>query len=443
MIAEFKVENFLSIGSEQTLSFITTKKATRDSDYVAKMKDGTRLLKVAMIFGANATGKSNILKALIFFLKLVVAYPNANEPIGGFNYFLFSSGYKKRPTKMQLTFYFQERKHVLSINFNHNAILWERLDVYFSKRATNIYERKYSNERGSTIFFNEKIVKFLRLDRETIKTHTHRNCTVIAAYYNSGDVAPSNIKGIYEYFRNSFLGRFKGTGGDMVDHARDLLESHQDEHTKAFLEDWMKHGGFTGMSDISFDKETKALTFGYLNKDDQKIELPEDAESSGERRFLGLGALIYEHFTSNCLIVIDGLDIVIHPALRRFFLDSFLEHSQECSQLIFTSNAYYLLDKEFIRRDTVWFTERCSFETMLIRLSDCHITKRQLVYKAYNEGRIVKLPVIEENLIDLTKYKIVNKKKEKEKEEEKKKDTGNTKENSAKKNGKDDQVEKP
>ena len=83
--------------------------------------------------------------------------------------------------------------------------------------------------------------------------------------------------------------------------------------------------------------------------------------------------------------------------------------SQKYSQLIFTSNAYCILVRDFIRRDTVWFTEKSQeFETWSVRLSDCNIRKDVLVHKAYKEGKIVKLPIIGETLIDLTKYDIVD-----------------------------------
>lgn len=407
MIAEFKVENFLSIGSEQTLSFIATKEKTNEDDYVTVMPDGTRLLKVAMVFGANATGKSNILKALDTFFKLVVAYPiNGNEPLD-YRPFLFSNKYKGVPTKMELTFYYQGRKHILLIRYNRKAIVEEKLSVYFTSRATVIYERFYSNERGAVVYFSEKATRLLKSDKDVVKSHTHINCSVVSAYVHSEHVVSSNLRGIYNYFKESFPGRFAGTD-NMVDRARDLLEEKKDADTKAFLEDWMENGGFEGIDDITIDKLTRALSFGYHNEDNEPVILPETDESSGERRFLGLGALIYKHFTSDCLIVIDGLDLTLHPKLRRYFLRSFLKNSQKYSQLIFTTYAYYVLDREFIRRDTVWFTEKPNFGTVSIRLSDCKIKSRQLVHTLYKQGKIVKLPLIGDHVIDLTKYEIVN-----------------------------------
>lgn len=406
MIAEFKVENFLSIGSEQTLSFIATKDKTNESDYVTVMPEGTPLLKLAMVFGANATGKSNILKALEFFFKMVVAYPDEDEPMD-YRPFLFSNEYKDKPTRMELTFYYMGRRHVLLIRYNKRAIVEEKLSVYFTNRATVIYERKYSNERGAVVYFSEKATRLLKVDKAIVKSHTHINCTVIAAYVHSGNVASSKLGGIYDYFKNNFPGRFSGTG-NMVERAKKLLEEKSDADTKAFLEDWMENGGFEGIDDITIDKDSRILTFGYHNEDEEPVNLPENDESSGERRFLGLGALIYQHFTSDCLIVIDGLDLILHPKLRRYFLRSFLKNSQKYSQLIFTTNAYYILDREFIRRDTVWFTEKCNFETLLIRLSDCNIRARQLVHKLYKQGKIVKLPIIGDHFIDLTKYTIVS-----------------------------------
>ena len=75
MIAEFRVKNFLSIKTEQCLSFEATADTLMKEEYSVEVKEGVRLLKTAIIYGANASGKSNILFALSFFRDLMVNVP--------------------------------------------------------------------------------------------------------------------------------------------------------------------------------------------------------------------------------------------------------------------------------------------------------------------------------------------------------------------------------
>ena len=72
MIAEFKVSNFFSIRSEQRLSFIASRDSFMEEEYIHPASDSVRLLKIGMIYGSNASGKSNVLKALAYFRRLMV-----------------------------------------------------------------------------------------------------------------------------------------------------------------------------------------------------------------------------------------------------------------------------------------------------------------------------------------------------------------------------------
>lgn len=411
MIAEYKVENFKSIGSEQTLSFVATRDNTNESDYVTVMPDGTRLLKVAMIFGANATGKSTLLKALDFFFRLVLKkHEDWDKGWKDRKPFKFNPKYDDEPTKMKLTFYFRERKHELEIKCLNGIITYEKLSVYKSTRATTLYERKYKSLKGNYTLFNEKNIKLSQADKNSVNAACHDDMTVISAYHScfkSKKVEKCGLEDLYDYFKNGYTGLFSNSDL-MLERVHKLVFNRKGTDTEAFFGDWLKNGSFEKLDSISMDRsdDTKTLKFNYYYND-RLVDLSESEICDGGRRFLGLGSLVYEHLTSNCFIMLDGLDLGLHPKLRRFFLRSFLRNSQKYSQLIFTTNAYYVLDREFIRRDTIWFTEKTDeFETMLIRLSSCKIRKNALVHKAYKKGLIVKLPYIGDHFIDLTKYTI-------------------------------------
>ena len=82
MIAEFRIKNFLSIKTEQCLSFEATPESSNESQYCVEVKEGVKLLKTAIIYGANASGKTNVLNALSFFQDIIVNAPkDKNEKI--------------------------------------------------------------------------------------------------------------------------------------------------------------------------------------------------------------------------------------------------------------------------------------------------------------------------------------------------------------------------
>lgn len=406
MIAEFSVENFLSIGSELKLSFLATKDKTNRSSYVTVMPDGTPLLKVAMIFGANNSGKSNLIRALELFRELFITTDTGSKWLGEKRRpFKLNGKYKDMATNMSLTFYFAGVKHKLSVSFDDDIIYDEVLSAFFSSRPTTIYHRTYRSYRGSCVSFNEKKIKLSQRDKNIIEDNTKDNCTVIAAYIKS-DVGNCGLKGIYEYFRN-------GLGVLMqdevaVDKVKQLLADKSVTKANDFLVNWMKEGSFRMLDNITLNHSgnSTALTFSYLNGG-EIIEMEEEEESVGSIRFLAIGGLFFSHLKSNRLIIIDGLDIGLYPKLRRYVLRCFLKNSRKYSQLIFTTHALYVLDRNFIRRDAVWFAVRdADAESKLVRLSKCGLNKKKSAHKAFKKGEIIKLPDMGSTEINLEDFDI-------------------------------------
>lgn len=399
MIVQFTVSNFMSIGSEQTLSFIATKDKTNESNYVTRMPDGMHLLKLAVLFGANGTGKTNILDALTFFRDMMVTAPDPDEKWEKREVFRFDPIYYNLSTIMTLEFYVGDYRHKLAISFDKDNVYSERLSVFYSSRETELYSRKYKPRKNeSEIFFNEKKIKLSTRDKDIIKHYTLNNCTLLAAFAKS-NVKEDCIQAVYDYFKNGFAGKYTFTDS-IVDHARELL-SAGNKDDKKFLADWLYNGGFTDIKGVSIDEsgDSKNLVFDYMVSG-HHYDLPERNEARGVRRYLGLGALLYDHRNSPCLLIIDHLDACLHPKLRRQFIRRFLDSTNPRSQLIITSHAYYSLDKDFIRRDTVWFTDKAdSLETLLIRLSDCKIHKTTSAHNSYKKGIIVNLPKIGNHVI--------------------------------------------
>ena len=150
MIASFSIENFFSIKSAQKISFEPTSDTFMSDEYSYEVKDGVRLLKVGIIYGANASGKTNILNAIAFFRMLVLRMPKDRNDKTGVVPFMLDDTSKNKTTKMSMVFYIQQSKYILSFELDTKHIYSETLVVYDSIRPTKLYSRSYDATTDST-----------------------------------------------------------------------------------------------------------------------------------------------------------------------------------------------------------------------------------------------------------------------------------------------------
>ena len=135
------------------------------------------------------------------------------------------------------------------------------------------------------------------------------------------------------------------------------------------------------------------------------IELDEELESMGTKRYMGLATILYDLLARGVFLPIDEIETSIHYELLSYFIRVFLVNSKKHSQLIMTTHDINLLDENYIRRDTIWFTDKndCG-ETQLLRLSSLGLHKTISVYNAYKQEKLVDLPFTESIYIDKDLY---------------------------------------
>ena len=134
----------------------------------------------------------------------------------------------------------------------------------------------------------------------------------------------------------------------------------------------------------------------------ESFELPESYESRGTIRFLGMAAILQKLLFTSRFVMIDELESSMHYELLSYFLRVFLANSENTSQLLFTTHDINLLNEDFIRRDAVWFTDKGSdAETHLERLSGMGLHKTMSPYNAYRQGKLVSLPFLGSQYLDL------------------------------------------
>ena len=434
MIAEFKIRNFYSLRDEQTLSFIPTNDDSSRDIYTEEVAEGVSLLKIACIYGSNASGKTNILKALDFFSRFMVDDSlNKGDEIGVVP-FLLDNVSKNERTQFEMTFYLNREKYKLNLVLDNKVIYEETLQVYSSVQPTLLYKRTYNAEKNATdIVFGGK-VGLVKKSREAIDGNTINNRTVIAAFGKS-NVEKSKLNLVYEFF-SLRIAPIMYPNNSLMSFTKRRITKDKDGRLKKFILHFLKASDFN-ISDFAIHEEEVSITpemelmikntpgmsekakeeilnKGTLQSDEMFFahhtsngdkELDEELESRGTKRYLGLATILYDLLVRGAVLPVDEIETSIHYELLSYFIKVFLVNSKRGGQLIVSTHDINLLDEDYIRRDVIWFTDKndCG-ETQLIRLSTLGLHKTLSVYNAYKQEKLVNLPFLDSIYIDMDEY---------------------------------------
>ena len=434
MIAEFKIRNFYSLRDEQTLSFIPTNDDTSRDIYTEEVADGVSLLKIGFIYGSNASGKTNILKALDFFSQFMVNDGlNKGDEIGVVPFLLDDVSGKER-TQFEMSFYLNREKYKLNLVLDNKVIYEETLQVYSSVQPTLLYKRTYNPEKDATdIVFGGK-VGLVKKSREAIEGNTFNKRTVIAAFGKS-NVEKSRLNLVYDFFSQK-IAPIMYPQSSLMGFTKRRMTRDRDGRLKRFILHFLKASDFN-ISDIAIHEEEVSITpemelvikntsampekakeeilkKGTLHSDEMFFvhhtskgdkELDEELESRGTKRYMGLATILYDLLVHGVILPIDEIESSIHYELLSYFIKVFLVNSKRSGQLIISTHDINLLDEDYIRRDVIWFTDKndCG-ETQLIRLSTLGLHKTLSVYNAYRQEKLVNLPFLDSIYMDMDEY---------------------------------------
>lgn len=430
MIAEFTVENFYSIRSTQKISFEPSSDSFMSDEYTYEVKDGVRLLKVGIIYGANASGKSNVLGAIEFFKMLVLRVPKGRNDTTRAVPFLLDETSKTKTTKMSMSFYVNQLKYILSFELDKKRIYSETLTVYESIRPTKLYSRSYDPDTDSSVIEFGTNLKMAKKNQDAIAGNTINNCSVLAAFGNS-NVEKTKLNDVYDYFAKQ-VKDVLAPGMLLSGYVKRHLDKDKDGDLKKFILNFLKASDFN-IEDVTLHEEEELITpeleqviqKAPINDDaksemlkkgkitnteltfthragDGLYELSEEYESNGTMRFLGMAVILNFLLKKNQFVPIDEVETSIHYELLSYFIKVFLANSNQTSQMLLTTHDINLLNEEFIRRDTIWFTDKDEQgETNVVRLSTLGLHKNLSPYNAYKQGKLVKLPFLGSQYFDL------------------------------------------
>jgi hypothetical protein len=421
MLIEFRVANHRSFREEQALSMVAVNRdhsleATHVIDPKIKGAKDLRLLRSIALCGANASGKTNVIRALDFMRAMVVGSAQHQESARlNFRPFMLDEDSRKAPTRFEVTFLHEEIRYQYGFEFNEERIQSEWLHAYPSGLPRTYFERDASKEQEyefGPLFKGEK-------HRLTPLTRPNALFLSVAAQFNHPELTP-----VFVWFRD-MLNCLMGTGDrfDLVGYT--IERSHRDP---AFLAKVVRmlESSDTGISDFQVerakmppveieDPRTRVkLKFGGEDQEGYKfnlfhraqgkaVSLPFEDESLGTHRILAYAGPFIDVLERGATIVVDELEQSLHPLLVLEILRLF--HSPETNpkgaQILFTTHLPLLLDQEQIRRDQVWFTEKAnSGATTLFPLTDFkpRTGKYESILKGYLSGRYGAVPVLRELL---------------------------------------------
>lgn len=423
MIQEFSVQNFYSIRERQTISFVPNNNENMRGQYVHEVAVGVELLKIGIVYGSNASGKTTLLNALSFFRSTMLEKPETKSEGMIYFPFLLDKHSRQEHSHMQMTFWIKGERYVMSLEFDSRRIYEESLLVYTSVRPTSLYKRTYQPDSDHTeVSFGNK-AGFDKAAQRAIEGNTTNNCTVMAAFGLS-NVQTSKLNDVFEFFYSGLHGVLSPSNYLSFD-VKSELRNDNNGLKKRFLLQLLKASDFN-IVDMTLNEQEDAITpememtikgapipeeakiemlkrgtikhddimFTHMGEDGE-YELHERLESAGTHRFLGMSVVLYYVLHGNSFVPIDEVETSIHYELLSYFIKLFLANSEGTSQLLLTTHDINLLNEDFIRRDVVWFTDKSrEGATQIKRLSSLGLHKSMNPYNAYKQGKLVALPFL-------------------------------------------------
>lgn len=382
MIEEFNFGNFWSFKEEQTLNMTASKIKSNnqilDSKNIIKTEEKLPLIKSKAIYGANASGKSNIIKALVSFIRIISTSVKDDTVLNILEPFKLSIESLKQPTFFQLVFRIKNVRYRYGFEADEKSIKSEWLFYTPKKREQTLFIR----EKQEILEVNKKHFeegnRFISLldfddDENTIFRNNSLFLTSLSSF-GFGKISKSIVKSISSIMVINGLGH-----SGMYSTAGKALENSE---KKDFILNFLKNAD-TGINDIEsveitkeslpedFDNDLKkdfekgniiiSSRTQYDNENKKISDIPfvlSGQESEGTIKMFELSPFIYSALKDGRTLVIDEFDSRFHPLLTKKIVELFNSELNNNSQLIFTTHDTNLLSSEILRRDQIDFVEK-------------------------------------------------------------------------------------
>jgi uncharacterized protein len=435
MLIRFTVSNFLSFKEPTTFSMVASSERIHPHHVVrTPSRRDPNLLRMGVVYGANAAGKSNLVKALRVVRELVVQTraPEALLPVRRFR---IDPDYLGKPSIFQVEFRINDMNYAYSISTDQRRVHSEELRTTTSTSETLLFKRTTSSTSEVAVHFgsftdtldtdHRSFLRFLargtRPNQLFLRETIERNEELFRPVYNWFDTAlaildPSGVSHQVETLIN-FDTHFKtfmrdvlvaaGTGiTDVVIDEQpfgpdsripsDVIEEAQQTLPDGMV--WFHYDLYYGERLVLLKRDGELYSLRLMTMHgDRVFELRE--ESDGTQRLVDLIPMLYSLTVhpSEQVVVIDEIGRSLHPHLTQLLVDMHLDaaNAEKRSQLVITTHETNLLDLDILRRDEIWFAEKKrDGSTDLYSLSDFQPRYDKNIRRDYLVGRYGAIPFI-------------------------------------------------
>ncbi len=430
MLIRFSIENWMSFQNHTTFSLIASRERQHGNRVPKIPKFNLGVLPVAAIYGGNASGKTNLFKALSFAKGLVVKGTQPYSSIAVDHFKLGTSSKSDQPSQFNFELLIEESIYVFSFSVTHKAILEEKLVLISSSKEKTLYHR-ISGEPNfdRSLADNQALLFAFKGTRDNQLFLT-----------NSVSQKIDTFKPVYDWFKDTLeliapdsrfesFDQFLDEGHPLYATMNKMLPqldtgiSHLGgeeipfeslplpEPLKKKLKEELEEGSTVKLMAEPFNERfivsrkngeliSKKLVTFHLNSDGTKTKFDMRQESDGSQRVIDLLPAFLEVSANQAkkVYVIDEVDRSLHALLIRRLLESYLTEcsTESRSQLLFTTHNVLLMDQDLLRRDEMWITERnvqgISSLLSFSEYKDVRYDKN--IRKSYLQGRLGGIPRI-------------------------------------------------
>ncbi len=418
MLINFKVKNFRSIKEEQLLSMVASsqKEFIDTHTFLPTTSKNLSLVKTAAIYGANAAGKSNILKALNIMKKIVrdsaTKYQKGDElPVKPF---LFDEEINE-PTEFEINFIYDETRYQYGFTTTKERIMEEWLIAYPKGRPQNWFARAYDEKTKERQWqFGDKLAGKKQLWRESTRSNALFLST--AVQLNSEQLQP-----IFDWFTNKLkIASVNGWNSSFT--MNKCLDEKYKKNILRFLKTAdmdienieIEVGKFDPsnlpddmpvelkeqiIQDLKGKELIEGAKFYHLDNYGKQVALDFDEESDGTKKLFSFIGPWIDSLENGNVLLIDELHDNFHPLMVKFLIEMFhnKDMNKSDAQLIFTTHETSVLNQDTFRRDQIWFCEKQKRATKLYPLTDFSPRKGiEDLEKGYLSGRYGALPFFQD-----------------------------------------------
>jgi AAA15 family ATPase/GTPase len=419
-LLQFTVGNFLSFCDKKTFS-MKASSIQDDPRSNVVVQNRYKLLRTAAVYGANSSGKSNLIRAFTAMGEMVLMSIKLNDSdLLNYRPFLLSNETKEAPTHFEIVYVEDSKRIRYGFEYTLTEIVAEWL---FMKESTHAEKPLFIRTREGIGIVDADFPEGIDLEEKTNDNRLFLSLVAqlggtiskqIMQWFKYGYSTISGLEslGYAAFTKNMFLNNraeckealafFKKLQLGFQDVSTEMREV--DAHTFDKAPDEIKNL----LNKLKGKKQMEVLTKHHVyNKAGkivgEEIFSLENDESAGTNKIFELSGPIFDTLAKGTVLIVDELDAKMHPLISQYVVDLFNnpDTNPYCAQLIFTTHDTHLLSSKSLRRDQIWFTEKdkqeCTdlYTIMDIRLPDGTKPRNDSNYERnYINGRYGAIPYI-------------------------------------------------